>query len=162
MHHAIYVYVCISCLHLIAMAFVFASRLQCNCITSTWRLFLHCTCTAVLFASHIFLLSSFFLHHFIYLCFNMFLKSIFSCSLTLLFDLCKFLYSFVLVLHVSNFLGIFLFDVLCKCNFSGFYITFIIFVSFFFLPFICCLFYSIYNVYYYEKGLLWGFYRSCS
>jgi hypothetical protein len=104
----------------------------------------------------------FFLHHFFFWCFDMFLKSMFSCSLTLLFDLCKFLYSFVLVLHVSNFLGFFLFDVLCKCNFSGFYITFIVLVSFFFLPFICCLFYSIYNVYYYEKGLLWGFYRSCS
>jgi hypothetical protein len=29
----------------------------------------------------------FFLHHFVFLCFNMFLKSMFSCSLTLLFDL---------------------------------------------------------------------------
>jgi len=56
-------------------------------------------------------------------------------SLTFLLDLCKFLYSFVLVLHVSNFLGFFLFDVLCKCNLFGFYITFIVLVNFSFPSF---------------------------
>ncbi len=62
----------------------------------------------------------------------MFLKSMLVVSLTLLFDLCKFLYSSILVSHGSNFLGFFLFDVLCRCNLSGFYITFIVSMSFFF------------------------------
>jgi hypothetical protein len=53
------------------------------------------------------LCSCFFLHHFVFLCFDMFLKSMLVVSLTLLVHLCKFLYSFILVLHVSNFLGFF-------------------------------------------------------
>ncbi len=89
-----YVYVYISCLHHIAMAFVFASHLQCNYITSTWCLLLHSTCTTIVFASQIFLLSSclFFVSIF-FGCFDMFLKSTFSC----------FINSFILFVQVFVF-----------------------------------------------------------
>ncbi len=91
---AIYVCVYISCLHRIDMALVFVSCPQCNRIASTWRLFLQCTCTVVVFALQIFLLSSYlFLHHFVFLCFDMFLKSMFSC----------FINSFILFVQVFVF-----------------------------------------------------------
>ncbi len=130
---AIYVCVCISCLHGIDMALVFASHPQWNRIASTWRLFLQCACTAIVFALQI---SYFPLTFFcIILFFWVLICSWNQClvvSLNLLFYLCKFLYYSVLALHVSNFLGFFLFDVLCKCNLFGFYITHIVLVSFFF------------------------------
>jgi hypothetical protein len=117
-------------------------------IALPWHLFLHLTFNAT--ASHLHGTYSYiahapllFLHHkfscfpfalfYIILFFYVLICSWNQClvvSLTLLYDLCKFLYSFVLVLHVSNFLGFFLFDVLCRCNFFGFYITYIVLVSF--------------------------------
>jgi hypothetical protein len=55
----------------------------------------------------------------------------------------------------SNSRGFFLFDVLCKCNLSRFYSTLIVSMIFFFPSFhlLFILFYFIYNIYYYEKGL---------
>ncbi len=88
---AIYVCVCVSCLHRIDMALVFASHPQCNRIASTWHLFLQCACIAVVFVLQIFLLSSYlFLHHFVFSCFDTFLKSMFSC----------FINSFILFVQV--------------------------------------------------------------
>jgi hypothetical protein len=139
-------------------------------IALPWHLFLHLAFNAI--ASHVHCACSYiahapllFLHH-KFSCFPLafFCIILFFCvlicswnqclvvSLTILFYLCKFLYSFVLVLHVSNFLGFFLFDVLCKCNLFGFYITFIVSMSFFF-SFLSFVVYFIYNVYYHEKGL---------
>jgi hypothetical protein len=127
--------------------FVFASLVY---IASTWHLFLHLTLNAA--ALHLHGACSYsahapmlFLHcKFSYFPLTFFCIILFFCvlicswnqclvvSLILLFYLCKFWYSFVLALHVSNFLGLFLFHVLCKCNLFGFYITLIISVSFFF------------------------------
>ncbi len=72
---------------------------------------------------------------FFFIFFNVLICSWNQClvvSLIIWFDLCKFLYSFVLVLQVSNFLGFYLFNVLCRCNFFGFYNTFIVSMIFFF------------------------------
>jgi len=94
-------------------------------ITLPWHLFLHLTFNAT--ASHLHGTCSYnahapllFLHH-KFSCFPLtffciiyffgvlicFLNQCLVVSLPFLFDLCKFLYSFVLVLHVSNFLGFF-------------------------------------------------------
>ncbi len=133
MHRATYVYVCIFCLHCIAIAFVFASCLQCNHITSTWCLFLHCTCTVIIFASQIFLLSScLFLHHFVFLCFDMFLKSMFSCFINYFIWIVQVFVFFCFGFACFKFSWFFLFDVLCRCNLFRFYITFIVSMSFFF------------------------------
>jgi hypothetical protein len=64
--------------------------------------------------------------------------------------LCKFLYPFVLVLLVSNFLG-FVCLVCCASEICLDFTLHLLFYEFFlFLPFISCLFYFIY---YYENGL---------
>jgi hypothetical protein len=153
MHCAIYVYVCIPCLHRIAMAFVFASCPQCNRITYTLGLFLHCTCIAIVFASQIFLLSScLFLHHFVFLCFDMFLKPMFSYFINYFILFVQVFVFFCFGFACFKFSWFFLFDVLCRYNLFGFYITFIVSMSFLFF-FFSFVVYFIYNVYYYEKGL---------
>ncbi len=136
MDFAIYVYVYISCLHHIAKAFVL--HLTFNVTASH----LHGACSYIPHAPLLFLhhkFSCFLLAFFcIILFFCVLICSWNQClvvSFTLLFYLCKFFYSFVLVLHVSNFLGFFLFHVLCKCNLFGFYITFIVSMNFSFPSF---------------------------
>jgi hypothetical protein len=151
LNHAISICLYIFCLHCVDMMLVLASHPHCNYIMLTWHLFLHCACTTLmLLFSSSFLFALF---HFFW-CLAMLLK-LFGCFINSLFDLCKLL--------CSSFgftcFKVFLFDMLCRCNSFGFYVIFFVLMIFFSFHFLFCLFF--YNVYYYEKGLCWRFYKSC-
>lgn len=143
LNHAIFICICIFCLHCVDKMLIFASHPRHNYITLTWNLFSHCACiTFMLLLSSFFLFASFCF----FLCLAMLLK-LFGCFINYLFDLCK--------LSCSTFgfscFKVFLFDMLCTCNSFGFYVIFFVLMIFF--PFVFCFFNFFNNFYYYEKGL---------